>query len=529
MILRKRNSIWLLFFIAFHTPISCIQALAISSKKTAPISLQFEYALASLGYASYELIASAQESAFHIYKETKPAQQKVIDLVGDYLYQENNYQIIVAAFKKNLSLGIDTALEKITALCEILGIQPESHSHLLLNEQKLEWINNHIVLIKKSYHKLKPVLRISGTMDSLKRLLLLNPLVRNIGLDKLGSVLFAYTVLTIIPPQEIRDALYDKDPWAFALLAGVLGIEAAILFAGNSLSYFEKEKERLKEREKFVQEESDQVELRKNLPSLIDYKGSGSGFKKLHGTHNDTLINDLAFYIDWLKHPIKYFGKDNGRKALLLFGEPGNGKGIITKAISDESNTPIISINTQDVKNGKTAGLKLFAAEHIAKMRKSKSVIVLLDEFEMIVGEKESAKQYFLTLFDGVQKVNPHIRILFICNTNHPEKLENRLKRSGRISDTIYIGPPSFEQRKVIIERAMTECFGGAPSDIVEVLAQKSEHCSRAAVDELIHATYDKALYKEKLPVLEEFLHELEKIITRNDLTSGKHDSKQIA
>ena len=235
---------------------------------------------------------------------------------------------------------------------------------------------------------------------------------------------------------------------------------------------------------------------------LFSYHANGPGFQKIADIQDDNSITILSFYADWLKRPIRYSGKDNGRKAIVLYGEPGNGKGTITKALADESNTPIISINSADLTSDGFRE-KLAVAEIHASKSKNKAMIVLFDEIDLSTGDYQSDKtangqamQQLLTTLDVVQDHNPHTRILYIFATNHIQKLDPRMLRPGRIQHKLYVGPPNLQQRIALFNQLLPE--GMISQDAIHSLGQSTDKFSRVAIESIVTAAFDKAIFESR-------------------------------
>ncbi len=370
--------------------------------------------------------------------------------------------------------------------------------------------------------------RNAGAAKDLVRAILLNRLTANWDLktfNQLPTLIFPF--MGLFAAVKYFEKLYKDDnihTKELKTLGAVIGANFATLCLGSFFSYLDTEKERLKKREAFRKSSQEEKEIKKQLHTLISHTGNGQvGLRKIAGIQSDDIIKELSWYVDWLQQPIAFYGS---RLSIMLYGEPGNGKGIITKALSDESSTPLITISAEDVRNKKMP-LKLWAAEHIAEKRKEKSVIVFFDEIDLILTQKNSAElQEFLTLLDsGTKGINPHVRILYVFATNHIKNLDPRLMRPGRIKSKLYVGPPTlFEQRYNLITDSMKEVFGVVPHEIASLLAEETNGLSRVAIDEVIRNTYNHAILTEEQPSIESFLYEVKKI---KDVVY--HSSEQIA
>ncbi len=542
--------------------------------------LKIEYVIANLASATYDLIELQRRTQYHPHLEFSKSQQKTIAALDTYLYQNKNFDALARVFKFNKQDGISAALLFFEKIASIIGIELPSTAGLVLNEQKYDWLKNAARDIKKAYKKFKPGLKNDEAGQSLKRAIIFNPVTRHIPLAELAKVLsseysriaqaaltasianrYGTDYLTQAKSDEFRRVLSGETPLAdgtysdasrkkaedaadaiakkedkgfFKTLkdeiassknlrttGAVITIQMLNQMLSDYLQSLAKDKAKYEEREKFSQTTKEQKKMKGQMHGMISHAGTGAGFKTIKGIQDDKIITELAFLSDWLKKPISYPGN---KLAVMLYGPPGNGKGIITKALSDESKTPMISISADDVATRKL-GEKLWAATQIAKDRDQKSVIVFFDEIDLIVPPKNpAALQSFLTFLDGTQAENPHVRILYIFATNHIEKLDPRMLRPGRFKSKIHVGPPNLEQRAKLITMSLMTVFKFAPADLVEKLAVATDGLSRVAIDEAIENTYNHAALTDQTPGLESFLEEIEKLKEVN-----YHTAKQVA
>ncbi len=513
--------------------------LSKQEKQTNPL-LQFEYLMSSLGTYTHECIDMADWGRVHPILEIPEERQKKIDAINRIFYQENGYDEVVNTYKFDPEKGINAALPFMHKLANVLNIQkelPHKKEHIPLEQkatllsikQKVKWLKELKELIKNEYLKLTPLPKREGWWRLLKRWALLNPAIKNINLAELngsttlvwylGGVMSAGKGSFEMGQKLIQDGTIDG--WSLAYL----GAAYALVIGGANINGYiaglENEKLMLLKRDQFIKDWQKEKREQASLHEWISYHPKKIGFKKIEGIQNDAIIQELSFFANWLSNPIRYFGN---RLAIMLYGEPGNGKGIITRALADEGKTPLISIDATDIQNGNVIK-KLRASEYCSKMRAAKSIIVFFDEIDLLLDSKNKGVLHaLLTLLDGVHQVNPHVRVLYIFATNHIEQIDKRLLRPGRFKSKIYIGPPTPEQRYNLIKATMQEVFKGAPQRLVEQLTQLTEGLSRVAIHEVILNTYNHVILTQEPSTEQTFLREIEKI---KEITY--HSSEQIA
>ena len=525
-------------------------AIPSTQEKQTDHLLQFEYLMASLGAYTYECIEQASWVKVHPILEIPEERQKKIDTINRIFYQENGYDEVVNTYKFNPEEGINKALPFMRKLAKVLNIKKELPNKeenipfeqkipLLSVKQKVKWLQELKELIKKEYLKLAPLPKRDGWWRLFKRWALLNPAIKNINLAECNSsnILLYYlgaagslcgaTAKLLLQGSGLNAGVnfFNEDGSINLTSIAYLGAAYGLVVGGANINGYiaglEKEKQMLLKRDQFVKDWQKNKREQASLHEWISYHPKEIGFKKIKGIQNDAIIQELSFFADWLKRPIQYFGN---RLAIMLYGEPGNGKGIITRALADEGKTPIISIDAADIQNGNVIK-KLQASEYCAKMRSAKSIIVFFDEIDLLLDPKNKGVLHaLLTLLDGVNQVNPCIRILYVFATNRIEQIDKRLLRPGRFKSKIYVGPPTLEQRFNLIKATMQEVFKGAPLRLVEELAQITEGLSRVAIHEAILNTYNHLILTQESPTEKTFLREIEKI---KEVTY--HSSEQIA
>lgn len=164
-----------------------------------------------------------------------------------------------------------------------------------------------------------------------------------------------------------------------------------------------------------------------------------------------------------LKEPekVKEFGIAFGG-GVLLYGPPGCGKSFVTEAIAGEANM-----------NRRVAFIRASIAETLNKYignseknlhnifeyaRARQPAIIFFDEMEALGGAREDIQEHwgrafvnqFLIEMDQIEKKKE--QVLVIGATNSPWFVDYALRRSGRFTEKIFIGPPDEQERKEIFK-----------------------------------------------------------------------------
>ncbi|MEM3791415.1 MAG: AAA family ATPase [Candidatus Micrarchaeaceae archaeon] len=152
---------------------------------------------------------------------------------------------------------------------------------------------------------------------------------------------------------------------------------------------------------------------------------------------------------------LRAYGKKLGT-GVLFYGPPGCGKTFLVNAIAGETNSNVIIARINEIVDMYAGNTEKNIHSIFEQARKNAPCIIFFDELDALgakresVGEQQSymrmAVNQFLQEMDGVEE-NPE-GIFVIGATNQPWDIDPALKRSRRFGDSIYIGPPSYKERK---------------------------------------------------------------------------------
>lgn len=182
-------------------------------------------------------------------------------------------------------------------------------------------------------------------------------------------------------------------------------------------------------------------------------------FKDVAGL--DIVIKELNDIIDFLKNSEKYtkLGAKIPR-GVILYGKPGTGKTLMTKAVAGEAGVSFISACGSEFVD-EFIGV---GARNIRKLfeeaKKKAPCIIFIDEIDAIGRKRENGSQggdseinhtiaQLLQELDGFQTIN---NIIIFATTNRLDILDPALTRPGRFDRIINIGLPDVCGRKAILE-----------------------------------------------------------------------------
>ncbi|MDD3316560.1 MAG: CDC48 family AAA ATPase [Methanosarcina sp.] len=159
-----------------------------------------------------------------------------------------------------------------------------------------------------------------------------------------------------------------------------------------------------------------------------------------------------------LKHPELFdrLGID-APKGVLLYGPPGTGKTMLAKAVANESDAYIISVNGPEIMSKYYGESEKGIRDVFEEAEKNAPAIIFLDEIDSIApkraevtGEVERrVVAQLLSLMDGLKARK---NVIVIGSTNRPEALDVALRRPGRFDREIELRAPDTEGRLEIFK-----------------------------------------------------------------------------
>lgn len=175
----------------------------------------------------------------------------------------------------------------------------------------------------------------------------------------------------------------------------------------------------------------------------------------------EEVLEDLKFIAKLIKNPS--IGKQLGvkpPKGILLVGPPGTGKTLIAKAVAGEAGVPFISVSGSDFKE-MYVGVGARRVRQLFKIaKKNAPSILFIDEIDAVGASRDSRQ---VTTSEDTQTINALLKemdgfsgrdgVFIFAATNHPDKLDPALRRSGRFDREVTINPPrDWHVRKELLE-----------------------------------------------------------------------------
>lgn len=147
-------------------------------------------------------------------------------------------------------------------------------------------------------------------------------------------------------------------------------------------------------------------------------------------------------------------------RGILLWGDPGNGKTLIAKAIAHEVNAHFIPVSGPDILNKNFGQSEKNLRDIFEEARDFQPSVIFIDEIDSIAQTRlsgESAKWYatvvnqLMSLMDGIREYG---NITVLASTNRPDLLDAALLRPGRFDYKLEIKKPNLPGCKRVLEIA---------------------------------------------------------------------------
>ncbi|MHA2030370.1 MAG: AAA family ATPase, partial [Candidatus Kariarchaeaceae archaeon] len=174
----------------------------------------------------------------------------------------------------------------------------------------------------------------------------------------------------------------------------------------------------------------------------------------------DDVIQELKETVEWpIKHPEAFERIGITPPAgVLLYGPPGTGKTMLAKAVANESETNFISIKGPEILSKWVGDSEKAIRETFRKARMVAPTVIFFDEIDSLAPRRglnsdtavtERVISQLLTEMDGIENLN---KVVILAGTNRPDIIDPALLRPGRFDRLLYVKPPDYDGRKIILE-----------------------------------------------------------------------------
>ncbi len=178
-------------------------------------------------------------------------------------------------------------------------------------------------------------------------------------------------------------------------------------------------------------------------------------------------------------------------KGILLFGPPGTGKTMLSKAVATESKANFISVKGSEILSKWFGESERKITEIFKKAKQASPCIIFFDEIDAIApmrgsaaGEPRVVERMVNTLLSEMDGLEDLRGVVVIGATNRPDLIDAALLRPGRFDEVVLVPPPDEKARFEILK---VHTKGMALNDDVNVLdlSKKTKGYSGADIEAL--------------------------------------------
>ncbi|XP_077363973.1 peroxisomal ATPase PEX1 isoform X2 [Festucalex cinctus] len=250
-----------------------------------------------------------------------------------------------------------------------------------------------------------------------------------------------------------------------------------------------------------LQEDFDQA-LRDFTPpsrwgvDLHSHSGGGletvGGLTEVRQQLMDTVLLPAKYPVLFSKLPIRH------RSGVLLYGAPGTGKTLLTRAVAKDSGMNFISIKGPELLSKYIGASEQAVRDVFQRAQAAKPCVVFFDEFDSLAprrghdstGVTDRVVNQLLTQLDGAEGLQG---VYVLAATSRPDLIDRALLRPGRLDKSLYCPPPDKEDRLAIL-KVLSNGVHLAPDVDLEELAAWTEGFTGADLKALLYNAQLQAL-----------------------------------
>lgn len=147
--------------------------------------------------------------------------------------------------------------------------------------------------------------------------------------------------------------------------------------------------------------------------------------------------------------------------SLLFYGPAGCGKTFFAEKVAEEVGINFIKVVPDDIASTLVHGTQEKIGALFAKASRLAPTVIFFDEFDAMVPQRSNddrnyqngeTNEFLCMLNNAAEK-----GIYVLAATNHPERIDRAVLRTGRIDEMIYVDMPDFDARESLFKLTLSK------------------------------------------------------------------------